>query len=61
MKVFTWIADSLIRQVGFVPGSDTKDAIFVISQLKEKYFTVGKQSYMAIVDLKRRLTEVLRK
>ena len=50
MKVFKWIADNLIRQVvtidesqvGFVPGSDTTDAIFVIRQPKEKYFTVGK-------------------
>ena len=61
MKVFKWIADNLIRQVvtidesqfGFVPGSDTTDAIFVIRQLKEKYFTVGKQIYMAIMDLQK--------
>ena len=59
MKVFKWIADSLIRQVvtideslfGFVPGRDTADAILFIRQLQEKYFTVGKQIYMAIVDI----------
>ena len=69
MKVFKWIADNLIRQVvtidesqfGFVPGSDTTDAIFVIRQLKEKYFTVGKQIYMSIVDLQKALTEFIRK
>ena len=61
MKVFKWIAHNLIRQLmtidesqfGLVPGSDTTDAIFVIHQLKEKYFTVGKQIYMAIVDLQK--------
>ena len=69
MKVFKWIADNLIRQVvtidesqfGFVPGSDTTDAIFVIRQLNEKYFTVGKQIYMAIVDLQKAFDEFLRK
>ena len=51
MKVFKWIANSLIRQVvtidesqfEFVPGRDTTDATFVIHQLQEKYVTVGKQ------------------
>ena len=51
MKVFKWIANSLIRQVvtfdesqfGFVPGRDTTDATFFTHQLQEKYFTVGKQ------------------
>ena len=69
MKVFKWIADSLIRQVvtidesqfGFVPGSDTTDAIFVIHQLKEKYFTVGKQINMAIVDLQKAFDRVPQK
>ena len=58
MKAFKWIAYNLIRQAvtidesqfGFVPGRGTTDAIFVLRQLQEKYFTVGKQIYMAIVD-----------
>ena len=45
MKVIEWIADSLIRQMvtidgsqfGLVPGRGTSDAIFVIRQLQEKY------------------------
>ena len=49
MKVIEWIADNLIRQMvtidesqfGGVPGRGTSDAIFVIRQLQEKYFTVG--------------------
>ena len=61
MKVFKWIADSLIRQVmtidksqfGLVPGRGTTDAIFAIRQLQEKYFTVGKHIYMTIVDLEK--------
>ena len=61
MKVIKWIDDSLIRQVvtidesqfGFVPGRSTTDAIFVFRQLQEKYFTVGKQIYMVIVDLEK--------
>ena len=68
-KVFKWIADSLIRQVvtideslfGFVPGSDTTEVNFVIRQLKEKYFTVGKQIYMAIVDLQKAFDRVPQK
>ena len=45
MKVLERIVDGLIRQVvsiddsqfGFVPGRGTKDAIFVVRQLQEKY------------------------
>ena len=63
MKVIKRIANSVIRQVvtidesqfGFVLGRGKTDAIFVICQLQEKYFTVGKQMYMymAIVDLEK--------
>ena len=50
MKVIKWVADNLIRQMvtidksqfGVVPGRDTSDAIFVIRQLQEKYFMVGR-------------------
>ena len=50
MKILESIVDGLIRQVlsigeshfGFVPGSGTIDAIFVVSQLQEKYLAVNK-------------------
>ena len=50
MKVIKWIADNLIRQMvtidksqfGVVPGRGTSDAMFVIHQLQEKCFTVGR-------------------
>ena len=50
MKVIEWIADNLTRQMvtidesqfGVVPGRGTSDAICVIRQLQEKYFTVGR-------------------
>ena len=69
VKVFKWIADSLIRQVvtidesqfGFVPGSDTTDAIFVIRQLKENYLTLGKHFNMAIVDLQKAFDRIPQK
>ena len=61
MEVIEWIADILIRQVvtidksqfGFVPGRGTTDAIFVNRQLQAKYFTVGKEIYMAFLDLEK--------
>ena len=61
MKVIERVADSLIRQVVsidesqfcFVPGRGTTDAIFVVHQLQEKYLSLGKQLYMAFVDLEK--------
>ena len=61
MKVIERIADSLIQQMvsidesqfGFVPGRGTTDAIFVICQLQENYLSMGKQLYMAFVDLEK--------
>ena len=68
MKVIKSIADSVIRQVltigesqfGFVLGRGKTDAIFVICQLQEKYFKVGKQMYMfmVIVDLEKAFDRV---
>ena len=60
MKVIERIADSLTRQVvtidesqfEFVPDRGTTDAIFVACQLQEKYLAVGKQIYMAFLDLR---------
>ena len=55
------IVDGLNRQMvsiddsqfGFVPGSGTTDAIFVVRQLQEKYLAANKRLYMASVDLER--------
>ena len=69
MKVIERIADSLVRQIvaidesqfGFVPGSGTTDAIFVVLQLHEKYLAVGKRIYMAFMDLEKAFDRVPRK
>ena len=69
IKVTERIAYSLIRQVvtidesqfGFVPDRGTKDAIFVIRQLQEKYLTVSKLIYMAFVDLEKAFDRVPQK
>ena len=47
-------------QFGFVLGRGKTDAIFVICQLQQKYFTAGKQiyMYMAIVDLEKAFDRV---
>ena len=53
--------DGLIRQVvsindshfGFVPGRGTKDAIFVVRQLQDKYLAANKRLYMPFVDLEK--------
>ena len=69
INVIERIADSLIRQVltiyesqfGFVPGRGTTDAIFVIRQLKEKYLTLGKQIYLAFLDIEKAFDKVPQK
>ena len=56
-QVLERIVDSLIRQLvstndfqfGFVPGSSTTDAIFVVRLLQEKYLTANKRLYMAVI------------
>ena len=61
MKVLERIVDGLIRrlmsiddsQFCFVPGRVTKDAIFVVKQLQEKYLAANKRLYMAFVDLEK--------
>ena len=66
MKILERIVDGLIRQVvsiddsqfGFVPGRGTKDAIFVVRQLQEKYLAVNKRLYMAFVDLEKAFDRV---
>ena len=66
MKVWERIVDSLIRQLvsiydsqfGFVPGRGTKDAIFIVRQLQEKYLAANKRLYMAFVDLEKAFDRV---
>ena len=48
-------------QFGFVPGRGTTDAIFVVHLLQEKYLAVGKQIYMAFMDLEKAFDLVPRK
>ena len=48
-------------QFGFVPGRGTKDAIFVVRQVQEKYLAVNKRLYMAFVDLEKAFDCVPRK
>ena len=71
MKILERIVDGLIRQVvsiddsqfGFVPGSGTSDAIFVVRQLQEKYLdlAVNKKLYMAFMDLEKAFDRFPRK
>ena len=69
MKILERIVDGLIRQLmsidnsqfGFIPGRGTIDAIFVVSQLQEKYLAVSKRLYMAFVDLEKAFDLVPRK
>ena len=46
-------------QFGFVPG--TRDTIFVVRQLPEKYLTANKKLYMAFIDLQKAFDRVPRK
>ena len=48
-------------QFGFVPGRGTKNAIFIIRQLQEKYLAVNKPLYLAFVDLEKAFDRVPRK
>ena len=69
MKVLERIVDGLIRQLvsvddsqfGFVPGSGTTDAIFVVRQLQKKYLAANNRLYMAFVDLEKAFNRVPRK
>ena len=35
-------------QFGFVPGRGTRDTIFVVRQLQEKYLAANKRLYLAL-------------
>ena len=58
MKVLERVAENFLwqqvcidnMQFGFMPGRSTTDAIFIVSQLQEKFHAVNKTMYMAFVD-----------
>ena len=47
-------------QCGFMAGKGTKDAIFIVRQLQEKYLAKKKYLWMAFVDLEKAFDRVLR-
>ena len=61
MKVIERIFERRLRkvvkldemQMGFMPGRGTTDAIFIMSQLLEKYEMAGRDQYMIFVDLEK--------
>ena len=61
MKLVGHVLEIQIRQMininemqfGFIPCRGTKDAIFIIHQLQEKYIAVNKPLYLAFVDLEK--------
>ena len=69
MNVLEKIMDGLIRQLvsidefqfDFVQGRGTRDAIFVIRQLQEKYLASNKRLCMAFIDLQKAFDRVPRK
>ena len=42
-------------QIGFMPGKDTIDAIFLLKKMMEKYEAAGRQLLMAFVNLEKAL------
>ena len=58
MKVVERVMDKFIRQsvnihemqFGFMPGRGTREAIFIVGQLQEKYLGKNKQVYFIFVD-----------
>ena len=61
MKVLEQIVETQIRssikiddmQFGFMPGSGTTDAIFIVRQLQEKFLAKNKNLYLAFIDLEK--------
>ena len=48
-------------QFGFMPGTGTTDAIFILRQVHEKYLGKHKDLYFAFVDLEKAVDRVPRK
>ena len=69
MKVMVHILATIIRtqvdinamQFGFVPGTGTNNAIFILRQVHEKYLDKHKDLYFAFVDLEKAFDRVPRK
>ena len=60
----TFIRDQVdidAMQFGFMPGKCTVDAIFIVRQLQEKYFSKKRDIYFAFVDLEKAFDRVPRK
>ena len=45
-------------QFGFMAGTGTTDAIFIVRQLQEKYLAKNKELWMAFVDLEKAFDRV---
>jgi len=68
MKIVERIFEERIRQeigidnmqFGFMKGKGTTDAIFIVTQMQEKFRTKGKKLYFGFVDLEKAVDRVLR-
>lgn len=58
---FRRIVTILDKQIGFIPGRFTMDAVFALRILKKKYHEKGRALNMVFVDLKKAFDRVLRK
>jgi len=69
IKIFERVFERRIRgsitisdiQMGLMPGKSTVDAIFAVRQLAEKYGTVGKDLFVAFIDLEKAFDRVQEK
>jgi len=47
-------------QFGFRPKKGTTDAIFIVSQMQERYFLQNKERWLAFMDFEKAFDSVLR-